>query len=660
MLNLRELNKQHIYLIEPNGTFPNKLSRPSSWYFTDSARFNPMASKRKGNEWRPKDVRLWATAEDFFSNRQRKDGKKAGIYSTDPEYILFKKRLMEMLNEMFPATLDEEGFARNIPVTRDFSQLMATTGIPMDPLNIPPASNVPLMKSLGLNVEGFENDRHELIFNTLFDLMLGTYVPNSYHIAKQSSSTFPHFMSGEKSYEYKIGIAYKILANLEDILDLIEKDDWDTLRKKYYFVMCMNLSVRHQPDSAGKVRNISTIEGEIKPSDKKGYLASQGLDDAEAMRVRTVYGLCGPINYLMSFFMAARRKHYFKEYHFTWHHTGPHELYEGLKDAEEVVGLDVTQMDQTVPGWFLDAYAERLKDIFDPRLAKLFKYVNRAPYYASAIGSNVPNFFMGDPFDRSTWNIEVGLASGRADNPDLGKLWMTLVYIILLDSIVPIIVDNPHADIDNFLKGNHPVWILKDMGDDAVVGVRSNDVFAAKLLRDTLQLDDASTYSSLDVEDGVAFLGSILIKDPAGKLQIPQPNLVSFVVNRLNPERGIDDHFRKLWGQGLQSAVEHYAAMGRPLQEAITAIKDVWKATIDYPDPFVCADEHARRAKIQGVGTLNPADLEVLADPSKRFYKFSEEDLSPEVLALYSWTIPASDIDPVIREYNKSIKVRLQ
>lgn len=630
--------------------FPDQLSKPLNFYFATK----DVARRRLGNKWRANPAMLFATPKDLHTRSPN------AVYSTDLNYINFKSQLVDILNETYPATIDENGFARNYPVTRDFSQLYSTTGVGMKQLNIPLADNSTLLKDLGLNNTGFESDVDKTIFNVLFDLMFGTYKPASYQVAKQSSSTFPFFVTGEQSYDMKMKIVDTLLDDIDTLVELVEADDWDALRDKYYIVMAYNLSVRHQPDGKGKDRKVRDIEGREIVSDKTSYFERQNIHDAVAMRVRTVYGLCAALNYLMSFFMVCRREHYFDEYAFTWHHTGPEALYDGLVEAKDVVGLDVTQMDQTVPKWFLDAYADRLNDVFHPGIAKLFKTVNGAPYYASAISPDQPNFFMGDPGDPSTWDISVGLASGRADNPDLGKFWMTFVYVSMLHKIRPIVKMDPINDLDNFLKGNHDVWILKDMGDDAIVGVKHGNEAATMELQTLLSSGEASTYAKLDIEEGVAFLGMVLVKNSIGELEIPKPNLVSFVVNRLVPERGITDHFRQYWGQGLLSAIDHYRAMGSITDDVIKIIKDVWKLNIDYPDPFVCAKMHAESQRAPLAATLNPADLEVMMDNSKMRYKYKASELSEEVLALYSWTIDAERIDKAIAHLNTSIDLTKQ
>jgi len=648
MTNLKEQNNNRIRSFD-------QLSAPLDFYFadvTDPKSGRSIQKREMERAWFASGQVVTASKDDF------KRGNNRGIFSTDTNYINFKNELNLEGNKNWQPNIDQNGFARGEPIVSTFDALAATTGVPMFPLHIPPADNTPRRESMDLNTD-FENEHHKRIFDALFDLMFGTYNPASYRIAKISSTTFPIFAQGEESYEFKMSLAHAILRDMDEILDCVAKGKWEDLRDKWYIVMCYRLSTRSQPDKRGKKRKVQNKDGDEITADKTGWLHSNvGVVDAEAMRIRTVFGLCAAINYLMSFFFSCRRSHYFKEYEFTWHHTGPDQLLTALKQFVTVVGVDVTLMDQTVPHYFLERYANRTESVMDPRFAKLVSLVNGAPYYAPAIAPGMENFFMGDPADPSTWDIHVGLASGRADNPDLGKFWMTFVYITMMDEALPLY---PRTDIsreaylkvtDDFLKGRHPIWGLQDMGDDGIFGCKSESADIA--IRKLLAKEQPSNYVSVDVEDGISFLGMVVYKDEAGVLKRPAPNPVTFLVNRLCPERGIYSPMRKFWGAGMKSATDHYRAAGPIINDVIDLTKEIWYKHFEYPDPFINAADHAEKFPVNGNG-LSAAESEVLLDNSKIWYKFSPDEISDEVLNTFSWSVDAEIIDKSIQHLNSNV-----
>lgn len=593
---------------------------------------------------------LWATWNDF------KDGK--GINSLNPQYVKFKVALRDFLNENFKTTVNDDGFAVGQPIVGNFDALEAATGVPMYPLNTPPSDNLPLLNELGIETQGFKTKRHQKIFECIFDCMFGTYKPANTYVSKPSSSTFPFHLSGEESWDAKIGMANKVLGSIDVWLDLIAKGDWIKLAAEYKTIMCYILSVRHQPERGSKDRRVNLEDGTTTIAEKYAHLLELGVENASAMRVRTVYGLCGVINYVMSTMWTARREHYFHEYAATWHHTGPDQLFESLKGLVDQIGLDVTQMDQTVPRWFLEAYTARLPSIMDDRIAKLVSFVNGAPYFAAALGPNSTNFLMGDPFDQSTWDINVGLASGRWDNPDIGKLWMTFVYASFMDDVYPWFPDGEYKTnmiaTHRFLKGKDERWTLLDMGDDAIAGAKTKA--AAFAMRGHLKEDMPSPYAKLDLEFGLVFLGNVVYKDKSGILQRPAPNPITYIVNRYCPERGITDRFNRFWGFGFDQARIHYEMAGPIITELRESVDMIWNQHVDYATPAQCAAEH--RARVHPnfpVASLSPIDREVMMDPSKLRWKFRPDEVSEDVINLNSWSIKADFIDASVGHLNKSL-----
>jgi hypothetical protein len=629
----------------------NKLSKKLTYYVATTKQAKRVFSRKL----RSQPNLLWATPEDQARNK--------GITSMDPGYIKTKADAQRLFSQQWKVETDDDGFVIGAPVTSNFSSMLSASGMAMNPTNVPPSSNEVMLAQAGVLTTGFTSYRHERIAKSMFKCMFGKHKTASLSIAKASSTCFPDWQAGEGSYQYKISLIHYILDHLEYVLDLIDKDDWHTLRVVFRMVMCYNIGFRAQADEAEldsngnvigpKKRKVLDLMGVERVADKEHFTRTP---NTFGMRMRTVYGMCGAINYLLSAFMVGRREHYFSEYGATWHHTGPQQIYDAIVNCRGIVNLDVTQMDQRVPAWFLDYYCDQLEQVFDKRLVKLVRYLNRAPYYGGGLADGMDNFFMGDPADPSTWNIEVGLASGRADNPDLGKYWMSMVYTCVLDELSPILDDteaNDFANMSKFLKHQHDIWRLLDMGDDAVAGVIEEEDTIKTNLFTLLQSGTASPYAVLDVAWGDSFVGSVMMRDKVGVIQLPKPNIVTFNKNRWCPERSINDKFRPQWGAGFFASLEHYRAAGSYADESLQTFCDIWSTHIDYPNPIQCAAMHMKANPSPfRVSTLSPADLEVLDDPAKRFYKFRDDELSDEVKNLFSWSVPGDHVDRSIKNYS--------
>lgn len=582
-------------------------------------------------------------------------GRRSGVMSDSLEYENYRIMLRDALNETYPAKIGEDGFARVYPATRSFDALESVTNYGFKPLTTPPPDNVVITDALGVTTTGFVDKDDERIFKALFRCMFGEYNPHPYYIAKDSSTGFPMHMSKEESKDFKLVTIHTILNELDEILELIDDDDIDALSRRYGMVVCYKNGTRAQPEARSKERKVRLADGSEVIADKISALQAIGLQRSGAMRMRTVFGMCAAINYLLSCFMNGRRQTYLHKYEFTWHHTGPHQIHEKIQQYNHIVGVDVTQMDQAMPSWFLEVYADMLEEIWDPRLVKLVRWVNKAPYFQSSVDGISEPFFMGDPADMSTWDVNVGLASGRFDVPDMGKLWMMFNYIRVMNKIVRVLTDRPSEDdgvISDILSGKHPLFACLNMGDDNVFCL--HDGATADLLRERLASGEASPYCKMDVEDGVAFVGNVFMKDGAGKILIPKPDIVSMVVNRLCPEHGVNSNSRQFWGAGFMSALVHYEAIGPEARDVQWLLKDLWKYSIpNYPDPFQCATDHIKKTQAPIAGNL--VDAEIMMDPTKRFYKYADAAVSQEIHEMFSWSVEADLIDIKIKPFHRNI-----
>lgn len=600
-----------------------------------------------------------------------------GVLSADPQFDAFKFELAVELSKMYPPNIDDHGFADETAVTRDYSALLTTSGLKMGQANVPPKDRSKMLADAGI-INGWASPRHKRIGEALHRFIFGHRVPGaSAHFQLASSTTAPSHWGGPGSQLQKQFMFRDLATNVDDVLRLVDDTNLLELYRRYGIMNLMKLVERQQSegvidllggDLTPKKRLVADFEymmtgghggSRIEASKTKYTRDMFGLKYGVGTRVRTAYGLCGQINALMTMVLAGSREYYFDEGEYTWHHTTPDQIYDGIRDFVEIIGFDATTMDQFFPTFFLQEHVRLLGDYFDPRYVKLVNWVNGAPYYAPQLGENMDPFFVGDPRDPDSFNVDVGLSSGRADNPDLGKWYMTTVYLCLLDDFTHDLLEqggNDEQSIAQVLKGRHPAFGLKDMGDDAMVGFKAGYERLAAKFRDELRKEGEREkakicpYARLDIEMGIAFLGNVIFKDRMGQIQIPKPNPVTFMANRHCPERGINTGMRQFWGHGMEAAIEHYSRAGDVIYESLKLERELWRKWMPgYPTPEQMSNKAMTLKPLPITSSLSYAEMEVILDPTKLFYKYKPSDVSEDIASLFTSTIEGEFIDKHMR-----------
>lgn len=598
-----------------------------------------------------------------------------GVLSVDPRFDEYRYDYACVLTSNYPRDVDELGFAGPSAVVKDFSALLTATGVKMDQANAPMVDRTKLLEELNY-ASDFTNPRHKRIGRALHKAMFGRRKIAPFKFAVRSSTTLPSGFAGPGSQVQKQAMCRRNLMQAEDILNWVMDKNMHELFAQAGFYFAAVTGERAQSEGVAdilggdltpKKRTVSSREfamsggreGERTPAGKVSI--TQGLFGCKygiGARIRTVYAVCGQISYFMTPFFVGCRANYFDEFGYTWHHTTPEQIFDGIKDFESIIGLDVTLMDQNMPKFFLDYHADWLEDYFDPRFAQLIRWVNGIPYFAPQLKRGGDPFWAGNPMDPDSFHIDVGLSSGRSDNPDLGKWYMTTVYFCLVDDYLRNLLEqgpNDDESIMKVLKGEHPTFGLKDMGDDAILGLKAGNItLADKIRADLVAAGESgkaglSPYAILDVEKGVAFLGNVILKDEAGKLIRPRPNPVTFVVNRHCPERSINSGYSMYWAHGYLAALEHYSRAGSIIGEIDRIGDELWRKHLPgVPTPGQMATKARDQLPLPNGDIRSEADLEVLLDPAKLYYKFDAGDVSEHIDNLFRATVEAEFIERTI------------
>lgn len=578
------------------------------------------------------------------------------IISDSADYLRLMRNVAHEASKI-RISVDDSGTLGPEAIPSDFYQLLTVAGYGMNPISVPPMRNDAIRDGMKL-AKGFVTPRDREIFAQLVKFMFARSAPASVGIRREASTGAPDYVNDVIKKKIELRAAFD---GIELFLDHLDKGRLVDLYVDFNSPIVHTTGERTQADKVdmstgrpkSKDREVNDElaarsglrEGNRRPADKRVFKDGQEIIGHFAGRRRTVFGTSFVPNYLLATFCASWRKVYLEDFAFTWKHRTETEILGKMKSFDNIVGFDVKQFDQSVATWMIDEFTKELANYVDPRVAKLVSLMFKAPYivpYPWIDGTSSEEFnplYGDDPFDIGQFNMEVGLPSGIAINPDCGKLFMVWQYLVVLDRYFGNVLE---IGIDTILRGEHNQYAMLNMGDDCVLLL--NDPGFAAWFKEGGYTDP---YFFLEEERPISFLGNVPYRDEKGELKLA-PNVVSYLVNWLVPEVGID-HMRRrnFWAIGERERRIHYAqAPSYPIvhelfERHFRDIYGVLPATIS-------SEAYEQQRKYQNLSTW---DALVLQNPDYLHYKVSDDMVSPEVLDLIVTSISADETWPVVSRY---------
>lgn len=541
-------------------------------------------------------------------------------------------------------------------ITGDFYQLRTVAGYGMNPITVPLMSNAVLRRELGL-VDGFTSPRHAEIFRRLVRCMCATKLPAKVPIRREASTGAPDFVNDVPKKKAELRYA---LENLDRFLELVWKGDLVTLFIEFNAPIVQTTGERTQADKVtcdggrykSKDREVNDEHaartGDMssrRPASKDVVIDGQVLDGYFAGRRRTVYGMSFVANYVVAAVFATMREHYLSAYDFTWKHRTPESILEKMRRYKFLAGFDVKQFDQSVGTFMVEEFTKELANHVDRRIAKLIRLMFAAPYmvpYPWIADTSEEAFnplFGDDPFDERSFVMEPGLPSGISCNPDFGKLAMMTQYLCLADDYFHDVLE---VGVETILRGEHEKYGFLNMGDDCVVLTNDEGFFA--------HINDGAykaQYFAVEPERPISFLGNVPYTDERGELQLA-PNVISFLVNWLVPEFGIENHRRRdFWAVGDIERRQHYARA--PMYSEVFGLyEEIFTKHIGRSPSSLTREYYDVQQKL---GSMSFIDALVLQNPSYLHYRFDEADVSPEILELLVTSLPADEVWPLLSPF---------
>lgn len=569
-------------------------------------------------------------------------------YALDKNVLELTETLNRRFNDEFPKDSREDGFAGPTAVPGNFNGLRNVSGVGMDPLPLPLMDNAKYVESLDLANDIDSRDIPYL--KELIRLFFGHVVPTPLHIRKAASTSFPYFTTDN---QYKKLATIKCLHNIDDFLKstTTTPDELKRALEEYHTIMLNAIHERHQPNTILEEDGDYKAKPRVAPSEAESRAGLSGTQNADmtvrdrngntvkghfAMRRRPVWGFSGIPNYVFAAIMGCVRGVYLYRFASTYKTRGYEDKEEKISQYKYVVGSDVKSMDTTMPRWFFDFLYKELDNYWDERLIILLKRMMSSSFVAPEPWLKTPEsynpVFGPDPLSGEA-DLSPGLPSGIFINPDLGKLWMTFVYIILYRDSGAL---HSPSDIEPFLRGKNPDHGLLDMGDDATMMTNSQTV--ADKLR-----NGKSKYAVLEVESPVIFLGDVFAMEGGQKKVYPNP--LTYIVNALARESSIERMHPIAYSEGVLARYQQYART--PIFRDMNAIYEEECRRSLGVNPYLIARAVAKRQKFGEI------DAMVTANPQYLHYRVDPADVSKEVLDEIVATIPASDFFNSIRHLFK-------
>lgn len=672
----KRVNKTHAFIDSHKGEFPVWKS--------DDPFLKPLFRTRKAIRNRDKQFREGPLEVEL------------GVQSNDYDFLVFKDRLSRDATKLLPENVDPDtGRAFGNGVIGNWFNMRHVSGYPARPATFPLVDNSYLREKNDL-VNDFVSDRHRRLFRAIVKAFFTDLEPQAVPLRVGASSMCPFYttdlLERMSLIEYGWDSWDAISASLQKTSPLLGGMTGSEAREMRFNLFrdhsvggVYHTVYRMQPsDSVNlvngswefKKRPVADIlyaltggrRGTFEPSDKQIAGAFDAPDGFARMRLRTAMG--GPLgtNGLLFPIAHAVRKKIYTRYAYTYHHTTRDSSQNDLRKWDDLIAADVSNHDWFWPTFYIDEICSVLLDLgYEPGWVELYRMKTFMPNYVTDVGPDEGNVLMGDWLDP---NSRGGLPSGNAFTDIEGTLGMTFVYMLIqlehtADHLLFHLDDDAMTDllVDEYLKGNLYIK-LKDKSDDALLGWSEHPGIKQRVstLRDLMRGVDkgelspasVSPYMKVTYEHGGAFLGSVLLFDrffDHKKLTLIG-NISSFVRNRFSPEYGIQSGVkdrsrakRPYWGLGWLSKMEAYGSCPA-YSEILELIEFHWgrvygesyiRRMDDLADVQIREAARAARAVQAAIGggfsDLSAIDLEVLADPSKAHYKFTDEDISPAVFA---------------------------
>lgn len=559
------------------------------------------------------------------------------IYANDPRYLMLMRELSSALREKYQIDVREDGLFGATAVGTNFTELLTIAGCPMNPMTYNPNSNERLRYDLGL-CSDFVSPRHRKIFWELIKSRYAKHDGSRGKISKISGSGFPLFTH---NVETKVSHLNHIVEHVDEILNLLVAKDFETLFKDHAIILASSSVLRTQAEG-GKINENGVIVPKERMVNDLEYALTSGRSGRRfpankavtidgftytghfAGRARSAYAIPNPINSMFTAAVEGLRHYADNTYEFTYKHRSKDEMKRKAEKFHHFLPLDVGQYDQSMP-WFLVKEWINLVP-FSEKAKVAVELILKAPKFYSAVNDIHNPCWTGDLFSPEGYEEWGGLPSGAFLTSMLGKDLFSFAVLCMMDDFYHDVVGR----VDSILKGDADYGFL-NASDDTII-MANDDAFIIHLRNLQTTNGSMSKYFKVEIEPGFKFLGDCGYVTSEGEFKICS-DIGSYFKNMLCPERGIDSKLRKYPMYGLMIRRSNFE--DHPLFfEAEEIFLKLFQKHFNIGWSSLIEKHMVKPNGMLSSQILSQAEIEVMLDPNKLHYKFDDQDVPDDLVAL--------------------------
>lgn len=572
-----------------------------------------------------------------------------GMWSFETPVLSFLRDAVKEWNAKLPVDLNKDGFSRT-GIHATFDKLRCPAGYLQSPMSAKVVDNGRVRSELGLT-EGYSKRQLELA-RMVWNKVWSRALPSPVNVPKASAGGMRRFTH---DVQWKLDFAqWKTQPqNYDRYLSMVESADVYGLANDYEIVFGMYVQKRLQLDEPSKVRYAndweyavsSGVRGTRGATDKKVVIDGRSWDDFSALRVRVIDAGPWAINCDLQIVATAHMRAMFHDYPATFHINTPGQMKEQF-DGRHIFCSDVSEYDQTMSKDAISVVFETMREWYPEGVVRAAERLYEAPYFAKPLElGGKKSRWIFDPMDWSK-SMQSGNRSGHAMTSlvaKVNKVIETLFFFDLMYGVSP-------RNIDMWLKGQMSMGLVNNGDDEVVWAVAKKDIDRFKLLRSDLSLG----HYKVEPEPGMGFSGNLLVLEDEAELRYkPTTRLQTPIEKCYVAERSIGGVLRPYWPIGWLDRIDalHESDAGRELWSIHNFFYEKHLKP-EYGSLSSLVEKGLRSLPLQS-HDLSAIDREVLVDPDKLHYKYTDDQVSKTVRALITSNIPADYCAGFLRRYFK-------
>lgn len=571
-----------------------------------------------------------------------------GVKSFDAPFMHFHGANVRDWNRVFKVSLDDDGFTPN-GIASNFDKLLCPAGWLQTPMSAKVVDNAVIREELKLSV-GYSAEQHA-IATAVWKRVWSRATPSAVNVPKASAGGMRRF---SHDVQWKLDFArWKTEpANYDRFLRYVESNAVYNLANEFEIVYGMYVQKRLQLDSVGKVRYANDWlfaktggrRGQRAETDKRVTLPGGDWSEWSAQRVRVIDAGPWSINCDLQIVASAHMKALFHDYPSVFH-VNTDEQITAIVNGKYIYCSDVSEYDQSMSKDAIKVIFSTMREYYPEGVVRSAERLYAGPYYAKPLA--VDGTACGWIFNPMDWSqqMQSGNRSGHAMTSLVAKVNKVIDTLFVLSRIYPVTVDN----IDTWFRGGMPMGFINN-GDDEVIWALARDDMRRFA---ELRVDRSVGHYAVEPEAGMGFSGRLLSKpNPNELVYVPVGRLQTPIEKMYVPERSIGGVMRPFWPVGWLDRIDtlHQTDAGRELWEIHNHnYRKLMEPHYGVNWKKLVLDAYGRLdSRLAG---FTAVEREVLVDPDKLHYKFSDSDVSSTVLNMITSNIPATYCEGWLRRY---------